>query len=196
MTIDPLIEHVKQQVDPRTEDLHLFTSKLREVVVAKGKFLLHPDTHVKHEYFVVKGCLSAYYLDKKGNKNIVQFAIENWWLGDFDAFYNGVPSKLYIEALEDSTLLAINYDDLQTLFQQSPIFERYFRILVTSAFISLRKRILSSLGKSVKERYLEFCEKYPNIEGRVPNYQISNYLGASPESLSRARRKMGALKKP
>ncbi|RIV30771.1 Crp/Fnr family transcriptional regulator [Flagellimonas lutimaris] len=195
MTTEPLIEHIKQQVDPRPEDLHLFTSKFREVVVTKGKFLLQPDTHVKHEYFVVKGCLSAYYLDKKGNKSIVQFAIENWWLGDFDAFYNGVPSKLYIEALEDSTLLAINYNDLQTLFQQSPIFERYFRILVTSAFISLRKRILSSLGKSIKERYLEFCESYPNIEGRVPNYQIASYLGVSPEGLSRARRKMKALKK-
>ncbi|MBO0329895.1 Crp/Fnr family transcriptional regulator [[Muricauda] lutisoli] len=195
MTHEPLIEHVKNQVVARPEDLLLFTSKLREVAVAKGKFLLRPNTYVKHEYFVVEGCLSAYYLDKKGNKNIVQFAIENWWLGDFDAFYNGVPSKLYIEALEDSTLLAINHDDLQTLFQQAPIFERYFRLLVTSAFISLRKRILSSLGKSVKERYLEFCESYPNIEDRVPNYQIANYLGVSAEGLSRARRKLGALKK-
>ncbi len=195
MTHEPLIEHVKSQVSTRPEDIYLLSSKLREVAVAKGKLLLQPDTHVRHEYFVVKGCLSAYYLDKKGNKNIVQFAIENWWLGDFDAFYNQVPSKLYIEALEDSTLLAINYDDLQTLFQQAPIFERYFRKLVTSAFIALRKRILSSLGKTVKERYLEFCESYPNIEDRVPNYQIANYLGASPESLSRARRKMGALKK-
>ncbi|MBO0341000.1 Crp/Fnr family transcriptional regulator [Flagellimonas profundi] len=195
MTHEPLIEHVKNQVAARPEDLLLFASKLREVAVAKGKFLLRPNTYVKHEYFVVEGCLSAYYLDKKGNKTIVQFAIENWWLGDFDAFYNGVPSKLYIEALEDSTLLAINHDDLQTLFQQAPIFERYFRLLVTSAFISLRKRILSSLGKSVKERYMEFCESYPNIEDRVPNYQIANYLGVSAEGLSRARRKMKALKK-
>jgi len=190
-----LTEHVKNQVNTRPEDLHLFTSKLREVTVAKGKFLLYPNTYVKHEYFVVKGCLTAYYLDKKGNKNIVQFAIENWWLGDFDAFYNGVPSKLYIEALEDSTLLAINHDDLQRLLEEAPIFERYFRLLVTSAFISLRKRILSSLGKTVKERYLEFCKSYPNIEGRVPNYQIANYLGISAESLSRTRRKLRALKK-
>lgn len=191
----PLLEHVKNHVNTRPEDLFLFRSKLREVAVAKGKFLLQPNTYVKHEYFVVKGCLSAYYLDKKGNKHIVQFAIENWWLGDFDAFYNGVSSKLYIEALEDSTLLSINHDDLETLLLEAPVFERYFRLLVTSAFISLRKRILSSLGKNVKERYLEFCESYPNIEGRVPNYQIANYLGASPESLSRARRKLRALKK-
>ncbi|MBW8198349.1 Crp/Fnr family transcriptional regulator [Muricauda sp. W52] len=191
----PLIQHINDQVKASPEDLLLFTSKLREVAVAKGKFVLRPNTYVKHEYFVVEGCLSAYYLDQKGNKNIVQFAIENWWLGDFDAFYNGVPSKLYIEALEDSTLLAINQDDLQILFQEAPIFERYFRLLVTSAFISQRKRILSSLGKSVKERYLEFCESYPNINGRVPNYQIANYLGVSAESLSRARKKLRELKK-
>lgn len=195
MIHQPLIQHINDQVKASPEDLLLFTSKLREVAVAKGKFLLRPNTYVKHEYFVVEGCLSAYYLDQKGNKNIVQFAIENWWLGDFDAFYNGVPSKLYIEALEDSTLLAINQDDLQILFQEAPIFERYFRLLVTSAFISQRKRILSSLGKSVKERYLEFCESYPNINGRVPNYQIANYLGVSAESLSRARKKLRELKK-
>lgn len=195
MIHQPLIEHVKRQVKASPEDLQLFTSKLREVAVAKGKFLLQPDTFVKHEYFVIGGCLSAYYLDQKGNKNIVQFAIENWWLGDFDAFYNGVPSKLYIEALEHSTLLAINYDDLQSLFKEAPIFERYFRLLVTSAFISQRKRILSSLGKSVKERYLEFCDKYPNINGRVPNYQVANYLGVTAEGLSRARKKLRELKK-
>ena len=195
MIHQPLIEHVKKQVNASSEDLLLFTTKLREVAVAKGKFLLQPDTFVKHEYFVIDGCLSAYYLDQKGNKNIVQFAIENWWLGDFDAFYNGVPSKLYIEALEDSALLAINYDDLQNLFQEAPIFERYFRLLVTSAFISQRKRILSALGKSVKERYQEFCDKYPNINGRVPNYQIANYLGVTAEGLSRARKKLRELKK-
>ena len=189
-----IIEHIFNHVSPSPKDLQGFISKLKEVAVTKGKFLLQPGTHVKHEYFVVKGCLKAYYLDKKGNKNIVQFAIENWWLGDFDAFYNQTPASLHIEAVEDSTLLAINYDELQLLFQQAPIFERYFRILVTSAFISLRKRVVSSLGKNTKERYLEFCESYPNIEDRVPNYQIANYLGVSAESLSRVRRKMKTLK--
>lgn len=194
MMYSSVIEHIHKHVSPSPTDLQLFTSKLREVSVAKKKFLLKPTTHVKHEYFVVKGCLKAYYLDKKGNKNIIQFAIENWWLGDFDAFYNQRPASLHIEAVEDSTLLAINYDELQLLFQQAPIFERYFRILVTSAFISLRKRVVSSLGKNTKERYLEFCESYPNIEDRVPNYQIANYLGVSAESLSRVRRKMRTLK--
>ncbi|WP_344928085.1 Crp/Fnr family transcriptional regulator [Aquimarina addita] len=165
-------------------------SKLSKISLARKKFLLQPGAHIKHEYFVIKGCLKAYYLDAKGNRHIIQFAIENWWVGDFDAFYNDVPSKLHIESIESSTLFSISYDDLQELFITAPIFERYFRILVTSAFIAQRKRILSSLEKDTKQRYLEFCKTYPNIEDRVPNYDIANYLGVSAESISRIRRKM------
>ncbi|SFZ91565.1 cAMP-binding domain of CRP or a regulatory subunit of cAMP-dependent protein kinases [Flaviramulus basaltis] len=187
---ETISNHVKKYVNPSEKDLQLFTSMLNQVKLSKRKFLLQPGTHVKHEYFVIKGCLKAYYADDKGSNHIVQFAIENWWIGDFDAFYNLIPSKLYIEAIEDSTLLGINYDDLQELFTKAPIFERYFRLLVNGAFISQRKRILSSLVKDTKERYLEFCETYPSIEDRVPDYHIANYLGVSPESLSRIRRKL------
>lgn len=183
-------EHIEKYINPSENDLLLFASALLEVNVAKRKFLLQPGTHVKHEYFVVKGCLKAFYMDENGSKHIIQFAIENWWVGDFDAFYNDVASKLYIETIEDATLLAINYTDLQQIFKEAPIFERYFRILVTSAFIAQRKRIMSSLEKDTQERYFEFCKSYPNIENRVPNYDIANYLGVSAESISRIRRKI------
>jgi CRP-like cAMP-binding protein len=185
-----ITKHIKQHVHPSEKDLELLYSALTEISVAKGKFLLMPGTHVKHEYFVINGCLKAYYLDKKGNKLVIQFAIENWWVGDFEAFYNHVPSRLYIEAIEDSQLLSINYDALQQLYKDAPIFERYFRILTTNAFVSQRERILSTLEKNTKERYLEFCASYPNIEDRVANYDIANYLGVSPENLSRVRRQL------
>jgi CRP/FNR family transcriptional regulator len=172
----------------------LFNSVLNQVTVAKGQFLLKPGTSVKHEYFVVSGCLKAYYIDEKGNNHLIQFAIENWWIGDFDAFYNKVPSKLHIEAIEDSRLLAINSDSLQKIYTDAPVFERYFRILTTKAFIAQRKRILSTLEKQTQERYVEFCSSYPNIENRVPNYDIANYLGVTPENLSRARKKINVSK--
>ncbi|WP_232735075.1 MULTISPECIES: Crp/Fnr family transcriptional regulator [unclassified Olleya] len=163
---------------------------LNEVSVSKGQFLLKPGTAVKNEYFVVKGCLKAYYIDDRGNRHIIQFAVENWWIGDFEAFYNQAPAKLYIEAIEDAQLLSINYDSLQDLYKEAPIFERYFRILITKAFISQSKRILSTQEKNTQQRYLEFCHSYPLIEDRVPNYDIANYLGVTPENLSRVRRQI------
>ncbi|NNF19508.1 MAG: Crp/Fnr family transcriptional regulator [Flavobacteriaceae bacterium] len=187
---DMILAHVGGHISLTEEEEAYFTSLLSTIEVNKRSFLVRPGALIEHEYFVVQGCLKAYYLDESGDKHIIQFAVENWWVGDFDAFYNQVNSRLYIEALENSTLMAISYNDLQQLFERVPKFERYFRLLVTNAFISLRGRVLSSLEKSLKERYLEFCMAYPNIEKRVANYHIANYLGASPESLSRIRRKL------
>ncbi|MDC7998301.1 Crp/Fnr family transcriptional regulator [Gilvibacter sediminis] len=188
--MDSLKNHVLKLVQASDEALDLFASKLQRIAISKKRFLLQPGTQVQHEYFVLKGCLKTYYLDKKGNEHIIQFAIENWWLGDFDAFYNGGTGKFFIEALEDSELLAIDYNSLQEVFEKEPVFERYFRILITGAFIAQRRRILDGLSLKTKGRYLQFCEAYPNIETRVPNYQIANYLGVSAENLSRVRRKL------
>lgn len=182
--------HINSHIKTSEKELSIFNASLNEIAITKGQFLLKPGTHVKHEYFVVKGCLKAYYSDSKGNQHIIQFAIENWWVGDFDAFYNQVPSELFIEAIEDSQLLSIHYDSLQKIYNKAPIFERYFRILTTQAFIAQRKRILSTLEKHTQERYLKFCQTYPNIKDRVPNYNIANYLGVSPENLSRIRKNL------
>ncbi len=187
---EAILAHVQNYISLSEEEREAFLSVLSIVKVPKRKRIVEPGSYIRNEYFVVEGCLKGYYLDDNGNKHIIQFAIENWWIGDFDAFYNRVPSKLHVEAIEDATLLAIAYDDLQELFKSVPKFERYFRILVTGAFISLRGRILSTLQKSTKERYLDFCKTYPNIEQRVTNYDIANYLGVSAESLSRIRRQL------
>lgn len=183
-----ITQHIKNHISPTKDDLELFIGMLQEIKVIKGSFLLSPGNPVKDEYFVVKGCLKAYYMDSKGNRHISQFAIENWWVGDFDAFYNGGLSNVYIEAVEDSQLLAISSDNLNVIFEKAPIYERYFRILVTEAFISQRKRILSAQEKNTQQRYVEFCVSYSNIEHRVTNYDIANYLGVTPENLSRVRK--------
>jgi CRP-like cAMP-binding protein len=114
-------EHIQKHITPSNEQFRLFDTVLNEVTVAKGQFLLQPETNVRHEYFVVKGCLKAYYISSKGSKCIIQFAVENWWIGDFYAFYNQVPSQLYIEAIEDSKLLAINYTQLQNIYRSPNI---------------------------------------------------------------------------
>lgn len=183
-------EHIQNIISPSKDDLDLFINQLAQVSIAKGDYLLKSGERVRDEYFVVKGCLKAYYMDSKGNRHISQFAVENWWVGDFDAFYNEVPSTLYIEATEDSQLLAIDRTSLNQVFEKAPIFERYFRILVTEAFISQRKRILSAQEKNTQQRYVQFCTSYSNIENRVTNYDIANYLGVTAESLSRVRKKL------
>lgn len=185
-----ILEHLKKVISLSEEEGQEFTSILEELKIPKKNFLIAPGDLVNSEYYVVSGCLEAYYLDESGDKHIIQFAVEDWWISDFEAFFNKIPAKLYVETIEDSVLFGINRDALEILYTRIPQFERFFRIKTTRAFVALRSRILSTLQKNGKERYLEFCESYPKIEQRVPNYHIANYLGLKPESLSRIRKEV------
>ncbi|MAN28019.1 MULTISPECIES: Crp/Fnr family transcriptional regulator [Mesonia] len=183
-----IIQHIRKVIDLSDQEAEEFKSILSEKKLKAKSYLIEPGDQVTEEFYVVKGCLIAYFLDDDGNKHTLQFAVEDWWISDFEAFFNAVPAKLYIEAVEDCELLGINKNLLNTLYERIPKFERFFRIKTTNAFVSLRTRILSSLQKNAKERYLEFCELYPAVEKRLPNYHIANYLGLQPESLSRIRK--------
>lgn len=185
-----ILHHVLKDIDLSQKEQEEFLSILAETKILKKELLIRPGDTVTNEYYVVKGCLQAFYLTEDGNKHIIQFAVEDWWISDFEAFFNETPAQLSIEAIEDSILLALNKRSLETLYSRIPKFERFFRIKTTGAFVALRKRILSSLQKTGTERYLEFCSTYPNIESRVPNSYIANYLGITPESLSRIRKEL------
>lgn len=187
---EEIINHIERDIDLDQAEKEEFTSVLFEKKLSKKDLLIKPGQWVQAEYYVVKGCLKAYYLSETGDKHIIQFAIEDWWISDFEAFFKDEPASLYIEAIEDSYLLGIDKEVLEPLYQRIPKFERFFRIKTTNAFVALRSRILSSLQKTAKERYLDFCETYPQIESRVPNYHIANYLGIKPESLSRIRKEL------
>jgi CRP-like cAMP-binding protein len=71
-----------------------------------------------------------------------------------------------------------------------PKFERFFRIILQNAFIAHQQRIIANMSKTAEERYLEFIERYPQLEQRVPQHQIASYLGITPESLSRIRKQL------
>ncbi|HSP11672.1 MAG TPA: Crp/Fnr family transcriptional regulator [Salegentibacter sp.] len=185
-----ILDHISKDISLNPSEKEEFTGILSERKILKKELLIKPGDKVDSEYYVVKGCLKAYYRDQTGEDHIIQFAIEDWWISDFEAFFKDTPAELHVEAIEDSVLLGIDKASLELLYQRIPKFERFFRLKITNAFVALRTRILSSLQKTGKERYLEFCKTYPKIEKRVPNYHIANYLGLKPESLSRIRKEL------
>lgn len=184
-----LIKNLSKHISLDREEIILLTSAYKPKHLKKKEFLLHQGEVSRFENFVSKGCLRAFNVNDKGEEHIVQFAVEDWWVGDMYSFLTGTPSTLYIEALEDCELLQIDRPGLEELYLKLPKLERFFRILIQNAFIASQNRVLSSMSKTADERYLEFIRKYPNIEQRVSQYQIAAYLGVTPEFLSRIRKK-------
>ncbi|GAA4274259.1 Crp/Fnr family transcriptional regulator [Aquimarina gracilis] len=188
--ISQIEKHLSKYIELTPEELNRFSSILLHKKLRKRQYLIQEGDYVTHEYYVIKGCLKAYEIDNLGDEHIVQFAIEDWWISDFKAFFKEEKARLNIECIEDSELIGISKSDLEQLFLDVPKFDRFFRIKLTNAFVALQDRILSSLEKTSAERYIEFRKTYPNIEQRVPNYLIANYLGIKPESLSRLRKQL------
>ena len=126
--------------------------------------------------------------DPNGKEHNLQFAIEKWWIGDIGSFHSEEPSRLYIEAIENSIILQIKKEDQWKLFVDYPKFNRIFRVLAENAIVSLQNRILQNISSTAEERYLEFSKNYPQLFNRISNVQIASYLGVTPEFLSTIRK--------
>ena len=188
MNIAPVIEHFSNYLPLNDSEILELESKLIEKKVKRRQFILQEGDVCKHYTFVVNGCFKMYKVDNKGLEHNLQFSIENSWIADIGSFYSNKPSELYIEALEQSTILQIAKPDLLYLYSQYPKFDRNFRVLIENAFISLQKRVLQNISSTAEERYLDFLKNYPNLFNRISNVQIASFIGVTPEFLSKIRK--------
>ncbi|AXT53686.1 Crp/Fnr family transcriptional regulator [Aquimarina sp. BL5] len=172
------------------EDKKIISSKLKETKVTKGEILLYPNDTANFQYYVQQGCLRSFFTDKSSKEHTIQFAITDWWIGDYTAFFKKEKAILQIECIQDASLLRLSREDMIEIFDEIPNIERYFRIKTESYIGSFQKRIIGDLSKTAKEQYIDFVNTYPNIEQLVKNYHIASYLGITSESLSRVRKEI------
>lgn len=185
------ILEIFKNIKLNTKDQELIQNEFEEIKITKGTLLLSPNETVLHEYYVSKGCLRAFYIDPLGKEHTLQFAINDWWISDYTAFFSGAKATLHIECISKTAVLyKVSKQSMDTLYQTIPKLETYIRLKMEGAFESFQKRILANLSQTATERYLAFMATYPNIEKHVKNYHIASYLGITNESLSRIRKEI------
>lgn len=154
----------------------------------KGDFLLQNNEYSRYTFFVEKGLLRQFSVDKKGKEHILHFAPEGWFLSDRESFYFNEPSQYFIQALEHTRVALIDDDFFKALSEKVPSFTDFNTRLLHNHIRSLQRRINLLLSQSAEERYLRFIKTYPDIILRVPQIMVASYLGITPESLSRVRK--------
>jgi CRP-like cAMP-binding protein len=188
MTTKPLIDYFNNFLPLDEEEKSVVEEVFKERKVKRRQFILQEGDVCKHNTFVVEGCLKMYMVDPNGKEHNLLFAIENWWIGDIGSFHSGEPSRLYVEAIENSVILQVKKEDQWNLFVNYPKFNRIFRVLAENAMVSLQNRILQNISSTAEERYLDFLKKHPQLFNRISNVQIASYLGITPEFLSTIRK--------
>jgi CRP-like cAMP-binding protein len=179
-----------QKVDFTDEELAIVKTQLTPKKLRKKQYLLQEGDVCKFIAFVEKGSMRSYTIDEKGGEHIFQFALEGWTISDLYSFLTAEPATYTIDALEDSELVLITKSAHEHLLKKLPKYETYIRLQLTGAYIAMQRRLTSIVSLSLEERYAHFMAQYPNIVQRVPQHMIASYMGLTPETLSRVRKKM------
>ena len=186
---EQLYTHLTQYIPLKTQDFERISPYFKPQEVGKKEIILASGEFCQYLYFVEKGCLHQYFTTDKGTERTVQFAIEHWWMTDFLSYQNKTRTEFYIQAVEDTRLLAINHRDQERLLQEFPILERYFRTVYQIAYGSSLMKMKYLFNFSKEELYFHFTDHFPEFAQRVPQYLIASFLGLTPEYVSEIRAK-------
>ncbi|MBX2846266.1 MAG: Crp/Fnr family transcriptional regulator [Saprospiraceae bacterium] len=136
------------------------------------------DLHTK-VYYVRKGLLRSYSIDEQGKEHTFMFGPEGWTVGD--ASPPESPAVLFIQAMEDSEVIALDKDPQREVEHVQRLLKR---------IEVLQKRVITLMSATATERYRDFLETYPDIVQRIPQKYIASYLGMTPEMLSKVKRSL------
>ncbi len=190
--MENLIHKIRSYSFLNEKDLQYTLGFYKKVNVPKGGFLIQAGQLVNHYYYLDKGCVYYYQLID-GAVKVMEFFVEDDFFTDLYAYLENIPSNSYIAAAEDTSLYAINKNDVQRSFDRSHELERIGRLSMQEAFIKTFRRTAHLNNLSNEERYLRLLEKRPDLFQRVPQYLIASYLGLTPVGLSKIRKRLATI---
>lgn len=160
----------------------------------KGDILLREGSIAKECFAIIRGCVREYYI-KEGLDKTTAFFIEGQPVNSFSSYTNQVPSKHFLECVEDCLLTVGNQSLIDEMCERIPRLTEFISNEVQKDAGKLQERMASFMTSSPEERFLDLMENTPNLMNRVPQHQIASYLGVTPESLSRIKKRAYTKKK-
>ena len=136
-----------------------------------------------------------YLLDKEGNEITVVFATEFQQIAAYSCIFLNRPSNETTEAIEPSTVLVFDLQQLRQKTTQDPLLAKAYTTVVEQAFAAAIQRIEDFTQTSPEERYLQLLENQPHLLERIPLKYIASYLGMTFTSLSRIRKRVATRKR-
>lgn len=187
--MESLLQHIQRFVELNNEEQEAIASCFRYEEVPKKGYLLKQGKICVGRYFVIRGLLRQYIYGENEVEQITAFALEHWWMADYDSLERQQVSKFFIQAVEPTTVLVLDKEMEEELFSRVPKMERYFRLILQRSHSAAMMRIKYIFTTSGEERYLHFSGLFPEFIQRIPQYMLANYLGFSAEFLSKIRAK-------
>lgn len=187
----PALIHIFQQTGRLSpeETAHLLTFWKQHFTLKRNEFLITPDRREQYMYFVISGTQRLYCVDANGEEATIGFAYTDTLTGSYPSLITGKPANIYIQALSDCELIGILWQDFERLSIEIPNVERCRRILAEATLMGRLQREIEMLTLSPAQRYEQFMQRSAHLFQLVPQKHIASYLGMTPETLSRIRKR-------
>lgn len=169
----------------KSKDLQSHFRKLN--VPAKTILLREGDTAQKI-FFIEEGCLRLGFYHKAKDISF-QFFFENQAVSSIESFRSGKPSQFFIESIEPAKIIYVTKRSFDNLTAEYPEILTYLNEFLRTRMADYSSLFLSFIRDTPMERYTALLEKHPEIIQRVPQRYIASYLGITPVSLSRIRKR-------
>lgn len=185
-----LVKELKSNAGLSDGEIDFYFSLLSEKHLKKKEYLLQSGDICNNVAYVNKGCLSRYIIDAHFKEVILNFALEDYWVGDLESLIFQKPSIYFVQALENSDLLLLSRESLFRATKELPKFKKFHDDKIQRNHYYTLKRLSFAKSASPEEKYLALLEEKPEFFERVPLHYIASYLGIEPESLSRLRKRI------
>lgn len=180
-----LINHIQNYVSLNPEQAQQIIDGLSLKEYAQRDYLSREGQISKHLYFVKSGCLRMFCIDEKGVENTIQFALPNWWIGDYMSLTTSSLSEYFIEVVSDSQVLVIPFTQLERLSTAIPPFSHYMQLMMQKSLAAHQYRLQLMYTQSKEKIIIEFYTLFSSFAKLIPQYIIASYLAVTPEYLSK-----------
>jgi CRP-like cAMP-binding protein len=185
-------QELKKYVEFNEAEWIVFSQHLDFRALKKKRLFAEPGIVCKDIGFIVKGAVRYYYI-KDGEELTGYFSFENEYVSSYKSFLTQTPAVNYIQALEDTELVTITHKNMELMLANPMLaykMERFGRLIAEHYLICYEDRVSSFVTKTPEERYLDLLSTGREVLQRMPQHYIAHFLGITPVSLSRIRRRI------
>lgn len=181
---------IKSRTSIDDATLKMICSHFEPVKTRRNELLLNYSDVCQHYYFVNKGCIRLYTINKEGSETTRFFAFEGGFGTALPSLIEQTPAHEYMQTIERSELLRISRHNFYYLVDSVPQFAFIYRQILELGFITAQKRIYGFQGFDALEKVKWVIRHQPDFLLRVSNKMAASYLGLSPSTLSRAKARL------
>jgi len=191
-TLQIFRDQIRKYVDFNEAEWIIFSQHLAVSVLKKKHYFATTDKACDKIGLIASGSVRYFHI-KDGQDITGYFSFENEFVSSYKSFLTGLPGYTYIQALEDTKLVTFTRKDLDQMLANPMLaykIERFGRLVAEHYLCCYEDRMASFITQTPEERYMHLLNTGREILQRMPQHYIANFLGITPVSLSRIRRRV------